>query len=211
MKTLPDWVLKYKKKGIYVKKTKTGYALYRGHSERVPGKNYPVFKCDEYLGIVTEKDGLIPSKPPVKPGIKVFRYGFCRIAEFLCSVLRINPKKRGMNADVLFVKAVLAYEGMESQVGYEGSWLSILFPGLNLDKRLSEEEEYFLPTLKLQVKSKIEDGLGAEREELLALSANLYAVYVNGSWHLSELSERLKDLAVTKSISLEIGGKLHGV
>ncbi|NCD42909.1 MAG: hypothetical protein EOL88_12565 [Bacteroidia bacterium] len=211
MKPLPDWVLKYKKKGIYVKKTKTGYALYRGHSQRVPEKSYPVFKCDEYLGIVTETDGLILSKPPVKPGIKVFRYGFCRIAEVLCSVLRINPQKRGMNADILFVKAVLGYEGMESQMGYEGSWLSIVFPNLNLDKKLSEEEEYFLPTLRRQVRSKIEDGLGVEREEIIALSANLYAVYVNGSWHLSELFERLKSLATKKSISFEIGGKYNGV
>jgi len=60
MAMYPDWLMKYKTKGIYVKKTKSGYSLYRGHSERIPGKNYPVFKCDEYLGIVTEKDGLIP-------------------------------------------------------------------------------------------------------------------------------------------------------
>lgn len=211
MKTLPDWVLKYKKKGIYVKKTKTGYALYRGHSERVPGKSYPVFKCDEYLGIVTQKDGLIPSKPPVKPGIKVFRYGFFRIAEVLCSVLRKSPKMRGMNGDVLFVKAVLSYEGIESQISYEGSWLSVMFPSLNLDKSLTEKEEYFLPTLKRQVKSKIEDSLGTERKEFIALASNLYAVYVNGSWHLSEISKRLNDLAVQKSISFEIGGRYNGI
>jgi len=211
MQKLPDWVLKYKTKGIYVKKTKTGYALYRGHSERVAGKSYPVFCCDEYLGIVTEKEGLVLSKPPVKPGIKVFRYGFSCIAEVLCSVLRINPKKLGMNADVLFVKAVLGYECMESQIGYEGSWLSILFPGLDLDESLSEEEERFLPTLRRQVESKMKDSLGSERDELIALSSNLYAVHVNGGWHLSELSARLKDLAEKNSISLEIGGKYHGV
>jgi hypothetical protein len=34
---------------------------------------------------------------------------------------------------------------------------------------------------------------------------------VNGGWHLSELSARLKDLAEKNSISLEIGGKYHGV
>lgn len=93
MPQLPDRVLKYKTKGIYAKKTKTGYALYRGHSERVPGKSYPVFRCDEYLGIVTEQEGLVPSRSPVKAGIRVLRYGFCRVAEASCNVLR----KAGVN------------------------------------------------------------------------------------------------------------------
>jgi hypothetical protein len=211
MQKLPDWVLKYKTKGIYVKKTKTGYALYKGHSERVAGKRYPIFRCDEYLGIATEKDGLVPSKPPVKPGIKVFRYGFCCISETLCNVLRLNPKRLGMNADVLFVKAVLGYEGKENQLGYEGSYLSILFPGLDLDESLSEQENQFLPTLRRQVASKLNDNLGSEKDEMLALSSNLYAVYVNGGWHLSELSERLKVLALKHSVSLELGGKHYGI
>lgn len=210
MSKLPDWVLKYKTKGIYTRKTKTGYALYRGHSERVAGKSYPVFRCDEYLGIVTEKDGLVPSKPPVKAGIRVLRYGFCRVAEALCKVLRIHPKRLGMNADVLFVKAVLGLEGRETQQGYEGSWLSILFPGLDLDRRLTEEEERFLPTLRRQTGSKLKDSLGSEGEELLALCSDLYAVHVNGGWHLSDLSDRLKDLAAKHAVSLELGGGQHG-
>jgi len=211
MQKLPDWVLKYKTKGIYVKKTKTGYALYRGHSERVAGKSYPVFHCDEYLGIATEKDGLMPSKPPVKAGIRVFRYGFYRIAEASCNVLRRNPQKLGLNSELLFTKAVLGFEGRESQIEYEGSWLSILFPGLDLDERLSEEEKRFLPTLRRQVESKLKDSLGSEKKEILLLSSNLYAVHVNGGWHLSELSSRLKDLAEKHAISLELGGDHYGV
>jgi hypothetical protein len=211
MQKLPDWVLKYKTKGIYVKKTKTGYALYRGHSERVAGKSYPVFHCDEYLGIVTEKDGLIPSKPPVKPGIKVFRYGFYRIAESKCSVLRRNPKKLSMNVDLLFAKAVLGLDGRENQVGYEGSWLSILLPGLDLNKSLSEEENHFLPTLRRQLETKLNDSLGSDKDEILTLSSNLYAVYVNGDWHLSEQSTRLKALAEKHAILIELGGKYNGV
>jgi len=211
MQKLPDWVLKYKTKGIYVKKTKTGYALYRGHSERVAGKSYPVFRCDEYLGIATEKDGLVPSKPPVKAEIKVFRYGFICVAEASCNVLRINPNKIGMNADLLFTKAVLGFEGRESQIGYEGSWLSILLPGLDLNEKLSEKEIHFLPTLRRQVESKLNDSFGDEGVELLELSSTLYAVHVNGGWHLSQLSERLKELASKHKISLNLGGEYNGV
>ena len=211
MPQLPDWVLKYKTKGIYAKKTKTGYALYRGHSERVPGKSYPVFRCDEYLGIVTEQEGLVPSRPPVKAGIRVLRYGFCCVAEASCNVLRKNPKRLGMNADVLFVKAVLGLEGRESQMGYEGSWLSILFPGQDLTGILTEDEQRFLPTLRRQVGSKLKDSLGPDCDELLALSSELYAVHVNGTWHLSDLSGRLEHLAAKHAVSLELGGEHHGV
>ena len=67
MPQLLDWVLKYKTKGIYAKKAKNGYALYRGYSESAAEKSYPVFRCDVYLGIVTEQESLVPSRPPVKP------------------------------------------------------------------------------------------------------------------------------------------------
>jgi hypothetical protein len=211
MPPLPDWVLKYKTKGIYTKKTKHGYALYRGHSERVPGKSYPVFRCDEYLGIVTEQEGLVPSRPPVKPAIRVLRYGFCQIVETSCRVLTRHPKRLGLDADVLFVKAALGMEGKENQIGYEGSWFSILFPKMDLDRVLTEAEGRYLPIMRRQVGSKLRDRLGPDFDEMLALSSNLYAVHVNGGWHLSDISGRLKHLGTKHSIPFELGGNHHGV
>ena len=211
MAKLPDWVLKYKTKGIYARKTKKGYALYRGHSERVPGKSYPVFRCDEYLGIVTEQDGLIPSRPPVKAGISVLRYGFCQVVEASCKVLRTHPKRLALDADALFVRAALGLEGKENQLGYEGSWFSILFPEMDLDKNLTKGEEQYLPTLRRQVESKLRDRLGPDFDEMLALCANLYAVHVNGGWHLSDMPERLKHLGTKYSIPFALGGNHHEV
>jgi hypothetical protein len=92
MPPLPDWVLKYKTKGIYTKKTKHGYALYRGHSERVPGKSYPVFRCDEYLGIVTEQEGLVPSRPPVKPAIRSCVMGSARLSKLRARYYECIPR-----------------------------------------------------------------------------------------------------------------------
>jgi hypothetical protein len=211
MPPLPDWVLKYKTKGIYTKKTKHGYALYRGHSERVPGKSYPVFRCDEYLGIVTEQEGLVPSRPPVKPAIKVLRYGVCQVVEASCKVLRMHPKRLGLDADVLFVKAALGIEGKENQLGYEGSWFSILFPGMDLGRVLTEAEGRYLPIMRRQVESKLRDRLGPDSDEMLALSSSLYAVHVNGGWHLSDICERLRHLGTKHSIPFELGGSHHEV
>ncbi len=211
MPPLPDWVLKYKTKGIYTKKTKHGYALYRGHSERVPGKSYPVFRCDEYLGIVTEQEGLVPSRPPVKEGINVLRYGFCQVVEASCKALRTHPKRLGLDANLLLVKVALGLEGKEDQLGYEGSWFSILYPEIDLERELTKGEVQHLPTMRRQVESKLRDRLGSEFDEMLALSSNLYAVHVNGGWHLSDISKRLKHLGAKYSVSFELGGNHHEV
>lgn len=71
----PEWVARYKTKGTYVQKRGEKYFLYRGHSERVAGKRYPVLKYDAYLGQITEAEGLIEPKPPVRPGVQVYTYG----------------------------------------------------------------------------------------------------------------------------------------
>jgi hypothetical protein len=211
MSALPDWVLKYKKKGLYARKTKTGYALYRGHSERVPGKSYPVFRCDEYLGIVTEEDGLRPSRPPVKPPIKVLRYGVSQMIESSCAVLRKHPEKLGLDADLLFVRAALSIEGRESPQGFSGSYLSRMFPTVDMQKPMNEQQQRYLSTLKLQVGAKLRDHYREDYEELRELCSQLYAVYVNGGWHLSEISQRLVYLAKKYAVVLKIGGDSHEV
>ncbi len=211
MSTLPDWVLKYKKKGIYARKTKHGYALYKGHSERVPGKSYPVFRCDEYLGIVTEEHGLMPSRPPVKPGIRVFRYGFSRVLEASCTLLRKHPQRLGLDAEMLFVRAVLGIEGRESLQGFESSYLSVMFPSVDMDKSLSEQQENALSVMRIQMTSRLRDRFGGDHDELLGLSSDLYVVYVNSTWHLSEIPERLKYLAAKHAVLLERGVNTHEV
>ena len=211
MPTLPDWVLRYKTKGIYAKRVKAGYALYRGHSERVEGKAYPVFRCDEYLGIVTEREGLVPPRPPVRAGIQVLRYGFSRVAESSCEVLRRNPKRLGLDANLLYVKAVLGLEGKENQAGYEGSWLSILFPGLEMGKDLGPGEDALLSRLRAQVASKLGDGFGDDLDEMTGLASEVYAVHVNGGWHVSDVPPRLGELALRHGVSFELGGGEHGI
>lgn len=204
MSNLPEWVLKYKTKGIYVKKMKSGYGLYRGHSERVEGKPYPVFRCDEYLGIVTEKDGLIPSRPPVKPGIKVRRYGLYCIAETFCAGLRFN--KSGSKEEILefYCRSLLSYEGEETQLSYEGSWLREKFGELEIREALTNEETNLLNRIKLQFKAKLKDSLKEDEDEMIKLASTVYAVYVNGRWHVSEIGDRLAKLAEKYHVGFEL-------
>ena len=57
----PDWVEKYRTKGCTIRKVRNGYGLYKCTSVSVPDLPYPKLK-QEYLGMVTEKDGFIPKK-----------------------------------------------------------------------------------------------------------------------------------------------------
>lgn len=211
MSSLPDWVLKYKQKGVYARKTKHGYALYKGHSERVPGKPYPVFRCDEYLGIVTEQHGLTPSRPPVKPGIRVYRYGFARVVEGSCAILRKNPQRLGLDAQMLFVRAALGIEGRETPQGFESSYLSVMFPSVDMHTSLGEQQKNALATMRVQMTSKLHDRFADDHDELLELSSDLYAVHVNGTWHLSHIPERLTYLAANHALSLEWEENHHEV
>ncbi len=58
----PEWVMKHLEKGVYVNKVKGTYYLYRAHSEKQPGKKYPVRVFDGYIGKVTEDEGLVEIK-----------------------------------------------------------------------------------------------------------------------------------------------------
>lgn len=57
----PEWVEKYRTKGCTIRKVRNGYGLYRCTSVSDPNLPYPKSK-QEYLGMVTEKDGFIPKK-----------------------------------------------------------------------------------------------------------------------------------------------------
>jgi len=82
---------------------------------------------------------------------------------------------------------------------------------VDLDRDLSKGEEQYLPIMRRQVESKVRDRLGPDSDEMLALSSSLYAVHVNGGWHLSDIPERLRHLGTKHSIPFELGGSHHEV
>lgn len=57
----PDWVEKYRSKGCTIRRIRNGYGLYKCTSTREAGLPYPKSK-QEYLGMITEKDGFLPKK-----------------------------------------------------------------------------------------------------------------------------------------------------
>ena len=60
----------YKKPGHYLNKYKDHYRLYKGHCEYRNGKYVRIVY--EYLGTITGKDGLIPSKGLINSDVLVY-------------------------------------------------------------------------------------------------------------------------------------------
>lgn len=60
----PDWALKYKTKGTELRNIKGSFALYRVSSVWNKSKKRSQKVTEEYIGIITEKEGLIPKGSP---------------------------------------------------------------------------------------------------------------------------------------------------
>lgn len=187
----PDWVMKYKGKGIYIKKTKNGYSLYRGHSERVKGKRWPVLKCDEYLGLVTKEDGLIPSRPPVRKDVIVKTYGIEYIAEKCCSSI-LRESNTGNR--LLYEHALLSLKKEDNSALYSMSILSYWYGDSKYDRVLSSDEETAIQRLKEDIKAAFERIFDKDTEEAIELLGGVYAVFVNGRWVISNVSGRLYEI-----------------
>ena len=85
-KTYPEWVEKYRTEGTTVKLVRGRYYLYRRTtSRRIEGKKNPQ-PVDEYMGVITEADGLIKGKKKrVRiDGIEVREYGFSKAMKDIC-------------------------------------------------------------------------------------------------------------------------------
>ncbi|MBQ0080451.1 MAG: hypothetical protein KBS95_02725 [Alistipes sp.] len=111
-------MLKYKSKGIYVKKVKEGYALYRGHSERVGGRAIRYLGAMNILGIATEEKGLITPTSPVRPGVKVLRLGLYAVSWPICQKLLRYYCQQKMAWELMYAHALLRVEWLDTPDGY---------------------------------------------------------------------------------------------
>jgi hypothetical protein len=130
-------VLRHKKKGTYVNFQNGKYYLYAAHSERVPGTDKVRRISDGYLGRITEAEGFIPAKKKLPEDIRVYEYGLSETIISLCAKIFTGLKREfRANADFVAVGGVLLFMHDDiRQAFYESSWLSVRFPGLDMDRR----------------------------------------------------------------------------
>ena len=73
----PEWALKHKKKNTELRNIRGNYYLYKITSKRVKDKKWPQKITLGQIGVITEKEGLIPTgmkrKGPVPKGKSVYK------------------------------------------------------------------------------------------------------------------------------------------
>ncbi len=202
----PPWVTRYKVKGTYVQKRGDKYYLYRGHSERVKGKPYPVLKFDAYLGQITEAHGLIEPKPSVRPGVQVYAYGVYYLGYRFCGKL-LEQVSRRYGADALVMTAVVLMQtasGRWSPSAYGGTWLQVKFPDLQLSTSLSDDQQQLSNRMELMVRNQFLDLWAERTQEMLDLARRVYLVRVNNQWIVSEVPELLQQWADERQVLWEV-------
>lgn len=180
---LPEYVLKYKKKGYKIVLKGNQYYLYRATSKRVEGlKNpQPIYT---YLGIITQ-EGLVGAKTQITD-IKVYEFGLCT---YLLSVGKSVLVDYG---DIVKVKAILAtiYGIRIFQCHYDKSYLSILYPNIKINYATQTDKN-----LSVELIKRINNS---EYSEMLAVSAAL----INHRWFLTNINDKNSEIMKKYDIKL---------
>lgn len=196
MAEYPTWVMKFKEKGTYINYTNGKYYLYAAHSERIPGTNKVKRVCDGYLGRITEKDGLIPVKDKVTGDVDVFEYGRSSVILLLCKNIYSGFKRTfKQNADFIMVAAILSViYGCYDNYLFSQSFLSIRYPGLNLDKSPTEKQQTAIDRGILMINDTLSNSFREQLTYSMLHLGTVYKVRINRYFYLSKGSGVIETL-----------------
>jgi hypothetical protein len=194
MADYPDWVMAHKKKGTYINYVDGRYYLYAAHSERIQGTKKVRRVSDGYIGRITEEDGLIPARDKVVGDVFVYEYGLSAAVIWLCGNIHkgLSREFRGAADRVFVMGALLALYGSHDMETYDSSYLSIEYPGLDMEKPPTIKQATAIERCRrmvMDVMGKLfGEGLGAASLRL----ARVYKIKINGRFYMSHISENIK-------------------
>ncbi len=184
----PDWVLKYKKPGMYVqKKNEHTYRIYRGHSERRPDKSYPVLVTDEYIGTITKEKGLIRTEVKIKGEVVVRCFGGFSLLKQVFRDQANTLAKRYGDQRVFLSSCLLVLYGSSNNRVYASDWMSEQYSGLEfpLEQELAKESARIAKGMRHRLTSLF----GEDKAAVLRTAETLYRVRINGTWITSDRSQ----------------------
>lgn len=191
MANYPDFVLKYKEKGVYVNKVGDNYYLYKAHCERINGKNVRI--SDGYIGKVTEKDGLIPSKGLISSNIMVYEYGFYYFIYLLTINIYKGQKKLNKKyADSIMLFAFTEYFNIPF-VNLENISLSLFYSKYSFDHLNVEIVKNEIQRVIKMIDSTI-NNIDHNYETLRNVLSTLYLIKINKRFYLSNYNEQVNEI-----------------
>ena len=200
----PDWVMKYKSKGVYVNKVGDKYYLYRAHCvyDKKTKKNVRV--SDGYIGRVTEEDGFIPVKDKVTGPVDVYEFG---LYYFVSCLLKDVYKslKNNIQRDSILSLAILSFLGDDD---YDRTALFFIYKNTDAHhfnddnvikeaKRVSNMLRYFIDT---RVKHDDWDYL---KKHL----PTIHLTKINDKYYISSFDDELKEKMKKYDVEVKINGK----
>jgi len=192
----PDWVLKHKVKGTYINRVGDKFYLYSAHSQRIPGTTKVKRVSDGYLGRITEKDGLIPSKDKVSSDILVYEYGLsCAILQLCENIYKGFKRTSPKNADLIMVSSILnVIFGCANSIIFNRNYLSVIFPLLDMDKTDFDHVLTNISRGTAMINDYLGKSMGENRAAIFDVLASLYKVKINDKWYLSKEVDNLLEI-----------------
>lgn len=205
MANYPDWVMAHKKKGTYINCVNGKYYLYAAHSERVPGTKKVRRVSDGYIGRITQEDGLIPARDKVTGEVCVYEYGLCMTILDTCGTIASGFRRefRGA-ADFVLVSSILwEINGKCDNDTYEGSYLCVKYPGVNIDKMPTDKQKTGIERGKRMIADVMSRRFGEDLPEARERLSKIYMVKVNGQFYRSMMPVSITEWLKTHEIRLE--------
>jgi hypothetical protein len=201
MADYPEWVMKHKKKGTYINYVKGKYYLYAAHSERIPGTNKVRRVSDGYIGRITEKDGLIPARDKVTGDVLVLRYGLHMTALAISDLVLKGLRREfhGASERILVSGILLAVEENDDEETFMDSYLSMVFPEVNISQALNEKQQTGVERCRRMVLDKLDAAFGGDRGIVAGLG-RVYAVLVNKKEYISKVPPVINEWLKEKGI-----------
>lgn len=205
MADYPDWVLKHKSKGTYINKSGNNYYLYSAHSERVKGTKKVKRVFDEYLGRITEQEGLIPPKDKVKDSVIVYEYGLSFTTLSVCRKIHLALRRSYVKyGDCIMAASILNYiYGMHSVELFERSYLSLHFPGIAFPNEFNEAQMLGIERGTRMIADTMYQTFSSDLALIRIHFPLLSLARINDRLHLSQTCQTVADLADKYSITWE--------
>ncbi len=190
MANYPDWVLKHKKKGTYVNKVGDKYYLYAAHSERIKGTNKVRRVSDGYIGRITEKDGLIPTKAKQIKSPTSFELGISFVIsncteDLLFGLQRSFPR----NGTLVYVCSALNHiYGCYSQELFEHSYLHLVFNTLTIPESLPANQQTAVTRGTRMIQDKLHTMFGDDWQCLRVHLQNVHLLLIESHYYCCGLS-----------------------
>lgn len=203
--TYPDWVLKYKTKGVYVNKIGDNYYLYKAHSERVKGTDKIKRICDGYIGKVTEKDGLIQPKDEVKTDVIAYEYGNFYILYLLTQNIYDGFKiTNAYYADSIMSLSMLKILNIDNEY-FDNTPLKLLYPKANKKHLENNEIINEIDRCISMINYYINNKYNGDFDKDISILKYVYLVNFNKKYYISKVNNEINKIFKRNGMELKYG------